>query len=92
MLGRKGKLLVARQLSKGGRQRRRRTPSRKPSYGTATRLARIIYGLLSRPYGWSFEAIQQEIGISDRTLRRYIAVCRHEFVDPTERSRASRDE
>ena len=58
MLGGKGKLLVARHLSKGGRQRRRRTPSRKPTYGTATRLARIIYGLLSRPYGWSFGAIQ----------------------------------
>lgn len=72
---------------RGTKPRRRRggTPSRKPTYGTATRLARIIYGLLSRPYGWSFEAIQQEIGISDRTLRRYIAVCRRELVDPTER-------
>jgi len=67
------------------RRRRRGTPSRKPTYGTATRLARIIYGLLSRPYGWSFDAIQDDIGISARTLRRYLAVCRREFVDPSER-------
>lgn len=85
MLGRKWKHLVARHRSTDGRQRRRRSPSRKPTYGTATRLARIIYGLLSRPYGWSFDAIQEEIGISPRTLRRYIAVCRREFVDRTER-------
>jgi predicted DNA-binding transcriptional regulator YafY len=56
-------------------------PRRKPTYGTATRLARIILGLLERPYGWSFEAIQDELGIGERTLLRYLAACRREVVD-----------
>jgi predicted DNA-binding transcriptional regulator YafY len=58
-----------------------KTPSRPPTYGTATRLARIVYGLLGRPYGWSFDAIQDELGISERTLLRYAAACRRELVD-----------
>jgi predicted DNA-binding transcriptional regulator YafY len=45
------------------------------------RLARILHGLLTRPHGWSFGAIQDEIGISERTLLRYIAACREELVD-----------
>lgn len=53
---------------------------RLPTYGAATRLARIIHELPSRPRGWSFEAIQEEIGISERTLLRYLAVFRREFT------------
>ena len=34
---------------------------RKPSYGAAGRHARIVYELLDRPHGWSFEAIQNEL-------------------------------
>lgn len=55
--------------------------SRKPTYGTATRLARIIHGLHHRPHGWTFDAIQDELGISERTLLRYLAACRQELVD-----------
>jgi predicted DNA-binding transcriptional regulator YafY len=55
--------------------------SRPPTYGTATRLARILYGLLSRPYGWALGAIQDELSISERTLLRYLAACRKELVD-----------
>jgi predicted DNA-binding transcriptional regulator YafY len=40
-----------------------------------------MYGLLSRPYGWSFEAIQTELRISERTLLRYLSACRRELVD-----------
>src|SRR5438876_11070411 len=58
-----------------------KTPSRPATYGTATRLARIVYGLVGRPYGWSFEAIQEELSISERTLLRYLAACRRELVD-----------
>ena len=58
-----------------------KTPSRPATYGTATRLARIVYGLLGRPYGWSFDAIQDELRISERTLLRYAAACRRELVD-----------
>ena len=58
-----------------------KTPSRPATYGTATRLARIVYGLMGRPHGWSFEAIQEELAISERTLLRYVAACRRELVD-----------
>jgi predicted DNA-binding transcriptional regulator YafY len=57
------------------------TPSRPATYHTATRLARIVYGLIGRPYGWSLTAIQAELAISERTLLRYLAACRKELVD-----------
>ncbi|MGD0945827.1 MAG: WYL domain-containing protein [Candidatus Binatia bacterium] len=56
---------------------------RTPTYGAATRLARIVHELSSRPRGWTLEAIQDEIGISERTLLRYLAVCRRELTDAT---------
>jgi predicted DNA-binding transcriptional regulator YafY len=55
--------------------------SRPATYGTATRLARIMYGLQSRPYGWPLDAIEAELSISERTLLRYLAACRRELVD-----------
>lgn len=59
------------------------TVRRKPTYGAATRLARIVYGLFERPFGWSFEAIAEELGIAERTLHRYVNACRRELVDPS---------
>jgi predicted DNA-binding transcriptional regulator YafY len=53
---------------------------RKPSFPAATRFAQLVHGLHQRPLGWSFEAIQDELGISERTLFRYIAACREGFV------------
>ncbi len=71
-----------------GPPRRRPSPStparaaqRKPTYPAATRLARIALELQSRPFGWSLEAIQEELRIAPRTLARYLAVCRNELVD-----------
>ncbi len=55
--------------------------TRRPTYGAATRLARLILELMSRPFGWSFDSIQRELGISERTLLRYLAVCKRELVD-----------
>ncbi len=55
--------------------------ARKPTYGAAARLAKIVLGLASRPFGWSFDAIRAQLGISERTLLRYIAVCRRELVN-----------
>ena len=55
--------------------------SRLPTYGAAGRLARIVLGLMSRPHGWPLSAITEELGISERTLIRYLAVCRNELVD-----------
>jgi predicted DNA-binding transcriptional regulator YafY len=40
-----------------------------------------MFGLLSRPYGWAFDSIQGELGISERTLLRYLSACRRELVD-----------
>jgi predicted DNA-binding transcriptional regulator YafY len=62
-------------------KREPRSAARKPTYGAAARLGRLLYGLLSRPRGWSFAAVEAELGISERTLLRYLAACRRELVD-----------
>ncbi|MFM7737224.1 MAG: helix-turn-helix transcriptional regulator [Alphaproteobacteria bacterium] len=54
---------------------------RKPTYGAATRLAGIVHGLHERPFGWSFESIQQAFGIAERTLSRYVNACAAEVLD-----------
>lgn len=59
----------------------RKAPGRKATYTSATRLARLVFGLLDRPYGWSFSAIQDELSIGERTLLRYLAACRRELTD-----------
>jgi hypothetical protein len=55
--------------------------SRTPTYGAATRLARLVLGLHDRPDGWSFTAIQDGLRISEKTLLRYVAACAEELVD-----------
>ena len=70
---------------KGSMERR----SRPATYGTGTRLSPIVYGLVGRPHGWGFEAIQEELDISERTLLRYVAACRREMVDAAGRSSRS---
>lgn len=59
----------------------RKAPGRKATYNSATRLARLVFGLLDRPYGWSFSAIEDELRIGERTLLRYLAACRRELTD-----------
>ena len=54
---------------------------RKPTYGAAIRLARIASELFSKPYGWSFEAIENNLEISARTLARYVSVLRSDLLD-----------
>lgn len=67
-------------------RRKKKTPQgRKPTYGAATRLARLVHELRERPNGWSFEAIQEELRITERTLARYLEACRRELVDHRER-------
>jgi predicted DNA-binding transcriptional regulator YafY len=58
---------------------------RRPTYPAALRLARIAIELGARPYGWSFEAIQRELGITERTLLRYASACRDGLRDWTNR-------
>jgi len=57
-----------------------RRPARKPTYGAATRLARLLLGLQGRAHGWSFAAVEEALGISERTLLRYLAIGRRELV------------
>ncbi len=67
------------------KKKRKRQASRKPTYGAATRLARIVYELQGKPFGWSFDAIQDKFDIGERTLLRYLAACRKELVDNDDR-------
>lgn len=59
--------------------------ARKPTYGTAIRFAQIVFELMSRPFGWSFEGIKREFDLSELTLARYVAIWREELVDATGR-------
>jgi predicted DNA-binding transcriptional regulator YafY len=54
---------------------------RKPSYPAALRMARIAFELPSHPFGWSLDAIQRELDISERTLKRYVAAGTKALVD-----------
>lgn len=75
MVGRRGR-------KSGGRTRRRSAGRARPAGGgPATRVARILWGLLSRPHGWSLEAVARELGVSERTLLGYVKTCREELVD-----------
>lgn len=46
---------------------------RRPSYPAALRMARIAFELPSHPFGWPLDAIQRDLDISERTLKRYLA-------------------
>ena len=46
---------------------------RKPSYPAALRMARLAFELPSHPFGWTLDAIQRDLDISKRTLKRYLA-------------------
>ncbi len=64
-------------------RRRRRTsaPQRRPTYGSALRVAHLLLELRDRPGGWAYEDVCDSLGISQRTLARYLAACREELVD-----------
>jgi proteasome accessory factor B len=54
---------------------------RKPTYGAATRLARLLVLLYANPLGLSFEQIERDLGVSHRTVLRYLAAARSGLVD-----------
>lgn len=63
-------------------KRRRRQPKARPAtYGGGSRMIRLLHGLYGRPHGWRFDAICDELSISERTLLRYLAVFRRTLVD-----------
>lgn len=57
------------------------TTRRKATYPAARRIARLMHELPSHPHGWSFDAIQRQLSIGERTLLRYVEACRNELVD-----------
>lgn len=56
--------------------------SRPATYGSALRIARLVYELSVRPYGWRFQEIQRTLGISERTVLRYLTACRRALRAP----------
>jgi proteasome accessory factor B len=40
-----------------------------------------VLGLAEHPFGWSFDAIRDELRISEKTLIRYVRACRDQLVD-----------
>jgi proteasome accessory factor B len=40
-----------------------------------------MHELPAHPHGWSFDAIQRELSIGERTLLRYVEACKSELVD-----------
>ena len=57
------------------------TTRRRATYPAARRIARLVHELPSHPHGWSFDAIQGQLSIGERTLLRYVDACRAELVD-----------
>ena len=58
------------------------TTRRKATYPAARRIARLVHELPAHPHGWSFDAIQRQLSIGERTLLRYVEACRSELVGP----------
>ena len=54
---------------------------RKPSYPAALRMARLAFELPSHPFGWTLDAIQRDLDISKRTLKRYLAASKDGLLD-----------
>lgn len=54
---------------------------RKATYPAARRIARLMHELPAHPLGWSFDAIQRQLSIGERTLLRYVDACKSELVD-----------
>ena len=56
-------------------------PGSKPNYGSATRVAQIAHWLHQHPFGISLEELRDRLGVSDRTLTRYIQTLKEGFYD-----------
>jgi hypothetical protein len=48
-----------------------RNKGRRLGYPAALRMTRIAFELPQHPFGWPLDAITRELGISERTLKRY---------------------
>ena len=50
-----------------------------PSQPIALNLATVVHRLLTNPRGWEIEALRSELGIADRTYRKYRQLLQEEF-------------
>lgn len=53
----------------------------RPDQPIALNLARILFRLMTDPRGWRVDKLMEELGISDRTYRKYRSVLRDHFQD-----------
>ena len=58
-----------------------RSRPRRATYHAATRLARLVYAVLTSPYGRTFAGLRRELNVSERTLLRYVRACRLGLLD-----------
>ncbi|NOZ01150.1 MAG: WYL domain-containing protein [Deltaproteobacteria bacterium] len=58
----------------------------RPEQPIAVNLARILFHLMTNPRGWRVDELKKELGISDRTYRKYRAVMRDHFEDLFDRA------
>jgi len=61
--------------------KRKITNYRKPTYADGINLARIVDGISHYPFGWQLKELAQDLGVSERTARRYIKALSQEFLD-----------
>ena len=57
------------------------------THASAVRCAKLVDGLYSRPLGWSVEAAAAELGVSERSVERYVKACADFITDRAGRPR-----
>lgn len=60
--------------------RRRECPLTRPEDPFALNLARIVHRLMTNPRGWQIDRIKAELGIADRTYRKYRRTIQEQFA------------
>ncbi len=56
-------------------------PGGRPNYGSAMRMAQIMHWLHQFPFGLSYKELTRRLGVSDRTLLRYVQTLKDTFFD-----------
>ena len=56
--------------------------SQKATYDSAVRIAQLLLDLRYQPLGLSYQAIQDRLGVSKRTVQRYVEALREKLVVP----------
>ena len=57
------------------------------THASAVRCAKLVDGLYNRPLGWSLEAAAGELGVSERSVERYVKACADFITDRAGRPR-----